>query len=206
MFKVVLFKPRRVYKHLAREYQNRIERNYGENILRHVVLTPDFCFPSEDFTGQLNDVVAKKTREIIKMHLELDGPEFQPVEELNIVVDELGKKKRRTKNMERYAPLIFEECFVRNKGSQRIANTFEIEQDAFLKQRSDPSQFNTNYKGMHLFVLSHGFQGSSFDVRVLKNIISIAMPDALFLCAQANERDTDIDIFEMGKRLAEEVH
>ena len=82
-----------------------------------MVLTPDFCFPSEDFTGQLNDVVAKKTREIIKMHLELDGQEFQPVEELNIVVDELGKKKRRTKNMERYAPLIFEECFVRCKGS-----------------------------------------------------------------------------------------
>jgi hypothetical protein len=75
-FRMVIFKPRRVYKHLAREYQNRIERNYGENILRHVVLTQDFCFPSEDFTGQLNDVVAKKTRDIIKMHMELDGPEF----------------------------------------------------------------------------------------------------------------------------------
>jgi hypothetical protein len=40
------------------------------------VFTQDFGFPSEDFTGQLNDVVAKKTREIIKMHMELDGPEF----------------------------------------------------------------------------------------------------------------------------------
>jgi hypothetical protein len=29
---------------------------------------------------------------------------------LNIVVDELGKKNRRVKNMEKYAPLIFEEC------------------------------------------------------------------------------------------------
>lgn len=43
-------------------------------------------------------------------------------------------------------------------------------------------------------------------MRIFKNIISIAMPDALFLCAQSNERDTDQDIFEMGKRLAEEVH
>lgn len=43
-------------------------------------------------------------------------------------------------------------------------------------------------------------------MRVFKNIISIAMPDALFLCATANERDTDSDIFDMGKRLAEEVH
>jgi hypothetical protein len=51
MNKVILFKPRGVYKFLSREYQNRIERNYGENILRHVVLTQDFSFPSEDFTG-----------------------------------------------------------------------------------------------------------------------------------------------------------
>lgn len=43
-------------------------------------------------------------------------------------------------------------------------------------------------------------------MRIFKNIISIALPDALFLCAQSNERDTDNDIFEMGKRLAEEVH
>ena len=32
-------------------------------------------------------------------------------------------------------------------------------------------------------------------MRVLKNHISIALPDALFLCAQANEHDTDMDIF-----------
>jgi len=29
------------------------------------------------------------------MQLDLEGPEFQPVEELNIVVDEMGKKNRR---------------------------------------------------------------------------------------------------------------
>jgi hypothetical protein len=39
IFKLISFKPRRIYKHLARDYQNRIERLYGENILRHVVFT-----------------------------------------------------------------------------------------------------------------------------------------------------------------------
>jgi hypothetical protein len=58
---------------------------------------------------------------------------------------------------------------------------------------------------MHLFVLQHGFQGSSFDLRNFKNIISIALPDALFLCCTSNERDSDKDIFTMGMRLAEEV-
>jgi hypothetical protein len=100
--------------------------------------------------------------------------------------------------MARYAPLIFEECYVKNRGSSRVANTFEIESDSNLRKKVDPSIANTSYKGMHLFVLSHGFQGTSFDMRVLKNMISIALPDALFLCAQANEHDTDMDIFQMG--------
>ena len=59
--------------------------------------------------------------------------------------------------MERYAPLIFEECYVKNKGQNRVANTFEIEQDATLKKKVDPSVASSAYKGMHLIVLSHGF-------------------------------------------------
>ena len=47
------------------------------------------------------------------MHLDLEGPELQPVEELNIIVDGNGKKSRREKNMQKYAPLIFEECYVK---------------------------------------------------------------------------------------------
>mmetsp|Transcript_26325 Transcript_26325/g.40178 ORF Transcript_26325/g.40178 Transcript_26325/m.40178 type:complete len:157 (+) Transcript_26325:1528-1998(+) len=136
--KLLLFKPRRVYKFLSREYQDLIERSYGENILRHVVLTQDFSFPSEDFTGQLNDMVAKKTREVIKMHLEMDGRDQPPIEELRVVADEQGKKSRRTKNMERYAPLIFEECYVKDD-KNKIANTFEIDQDPRLKKLSNPS-------------------------------------------------------------------
>jgi hypothetical protein len=41
--------------------------------------------------------------------------------------------------MERYAPLIFEECYVKNKGNNRIANAFEIDQDPQLKRKTDPS-------------------------------------------------------------------
>ena len=54
------------------------------------------------------------------MQIELDGEDYYPVEELNIVLDEHGKKNRRLKNMKKYAPLIFEACFIRNKGTNRI--------------------------------------------------------------------------------------
>ena len=44
-------------------------------------------------------------------------------------------------------------------------------------------------------------------MRTFKNIISLALPEALFLCSQANEEGlTEGNIFEMGIRLAEEVN
>ena len=67
---------------LADEYQTNLEHSYGENILRQVVLTQDFSFPSEDFTGQLNDIIAKKTRDTIALHMEIEGKEIMPTEEI----------------------------------------------------------------------------------------------------------------------------
>lgn len=48
---LILYKPKRVYKYLSKDYQRALEQRYGENILRNVILTQDFSFPSEDFTG-----------------------------------------------------------------------------------------------------------------------------------------------------------
>ena len=70
----------------------------------------------------------------------------------------------------------------------------------------DPTTVSPIYRGAHLFIMCHGFQGSSFDMRSFKNIISLALPEALFLCSAANEDGlTEGSIFEMGERLANEV-
>jgi hypothetical protein len=58
---------------------------------------------------------------------------------------------------------------------------------------------------MHLFVMSHGFQGNSNDLRGFKNQIACLYPNSLFLMAISNEDKTDGDILEMGDRLAKEV-
>lgn len=43
-------------------------------------------------------------------------------------------------------------------------------------------------------------------MRTFKNIISLALPEALFLCSTANEEGlTEGNIFDMGERLANEV-
>mmetsp|Transcript_7818 Transcript_7818/g.24319 ORF Transcript_7818/g.24319 Transcript_7818/m.24319 type:complete len:777 (-) Transcript_7818:77-2407(-) len=59
--------------------------------------------------------------------------------------------------------------------------------------------------GAHIVVLVHGFQGTSFDMRLLKNHIALLHPLAICLCSTANEDDTERDIEQMGERLAEEV-
>lgn len=85
--------------------------------------------------------------------------------------------------MEKYAPLIFEECYIKHKGPTKHANAFEMSNDASIEQKLNPVKISSSYQGLHLFVMCHGFQGSSFDMRMFKNIISIALPDAMFLCA-----------------------
>jgi len=49
--KMLIYKPKRIYKSLVEEYDKRIEDKYGENIIRNIVQTTDFSFPSEDYTG-----------------------------------------------------------------------------------------------------------------------------------------------------------
>jgi hypothetical protein len=92
-----------------------------------VVLTQDFSFPSEDFTGQLNDIIARKTRETIKLHIEIEGKEVLPTEEIRIDTDTDGRRTKHKRRMENYAPLIFEECYVKHRGLSKVANGFELE-------------------------------------------------------------------------------
>lgn len=50
------------------------------------------------------------------------------MEELNIIEDGLSSHAQRPiRDMDKYAPLIFEECFVQTDGQSRMANAFELE-------------------------------------------------------------------------------
>lgn len=62
-----------------------------------------------------------------------------------------------------------------------------------------------SYLGIHIVVLVHGFQGTSFDMRLIKNSIALLHPQSLYLLSTANEHDTEAAIEIMGERLAEEV-
>ena len=61
-------------------------------------------------------------------------------------------------------------------------------------------------RGVHLIVFVHGFQGNSFDMKLLKNNLCMFHPEALLLCSAANEENTENDIGDMGIKLANEVN
>lgn len=57
----------------------------------------------------------------------------------------------------------------------------------------------------HLIILVHGFQGKSFDMRLLRNTISLIFPSAEIYSAKSNNDHNEDSIKEMSKRLAKEV-
>lgn len=62
-----------------------------------------------------------------------------------------------------------------------------------------------HYTGVHLVCLVHGFQGNSFDMRLMRNNLALLYPDSMFLSSTCNEDNTEGDINDMGIRLAQEV-
>jgi hypothetical protein len=61
------------------------------------------------------------------------------------------------------------------------------------------------YRGVHLFVLVHGFQGNQYDLRLIQNTILWFYPNAVCYLSCKNEDKTEGDIADMGLTLANEV-
>lgn len=104
-------------------------------------------------------------------------------------------------------PIIFEETYV----SEALGEVTALpNSQRSLEDLSEPvfepvAPKETPDNEKYLFVLVHGFQGRSFDVHLLKHAISLVNPDAMILASNANENNTEGDIFDMGEKLAAEV-
>jgi hypothetical protein len=48
--------------------------------------------------------------------------------------------------------------------------------------------------GVHLWVLVHGYQGNSKDMKMIKNNISLAFPEVMCLESKINEEHTEGNI------------
>lgn len=96
-------------------------------------------------------------------------------------------------------PIVFEQRYIRCAANEpsRVAQMH-------THLDSVPTSVKA-YPGVHLFVLVHGFQGNSYDLRLIKNTISLSFPGAICLTSNANEDNTEDSIEIMGQRLADEI-
>ena len=74
----------------------------------------------------------------------------------------------------------------------------EIEID---KVKEQELKFPYDERNM-LIVMCHGFQGTSFDMRILQRGLKEVLPNAEYLLSQANEFDTETSLSELGFKLA----
>jgi len=109
-------------------------------------------------------------------------------------------------------PILLEESYIRkNYEEVKISNEnsfTSIGEEQLLNDSFDDSQeiaLKGNIKALHLVVLVHGFQGNSFDMRLIKYNLSLLNSTLVFLSSTANQDDTETDFLTMGKRLANEV-
>jgi hypothetical protein len=78
-----------------------------------------------------------------------------------------------------------------------------LENDSTYEDRGENARLSK--LSLHLIILVHGFQGNSYDMRMIKNTISLINPGCVLLPSSSNQDDTECDISEMGKKLANEV-
>ena len=87
-------------------------------------------------------------------------------------------------------PIVFEDLFLKEADDYEGEN-FETEENNFtIEENTLDYKFNFCFlynnsllRGIHLVILVHGFQGNSFDVKLLKNIMSILHPEILYMCS-----------------------
>jgi len=162
-----------------------MKERWGESIFREEVPTNEFALAIEANAGEQHKIIASQMRK--KFY-------YQNLEKL--VIEDLNMFPKPE-----YHPIIFEQiyCLNSSKAFHKPSN---------LKATINNNKLNLNAMLLdreHLFILVHGFQGTSFDMRLLKDNLSLLHPNALFLCSSSNEDCTDGDINEMGKNLAFEI-
>mmetsp|Transcript_58408 Transcript_58408/g.148414 ORF Transcript_58408/g.148414 Transcript_58408/m.148414 type:complete len:810 (+) Transcript_58408:195-2624(+) len=167
---------------LRMAWEESIIEQWGASVLRETMNGP-LSDPEDKCIGDAHDQAAERLRRTAKAKV----PES--VEDLML----LPSMEER--------PILFEQRYLPKSAAPQASGYSQLPLLLDGRIPSAPKE----YRGVHLFVLVHGFQGNSFDMRLMKNNIALLYPDAIFLCSNSNEDNTEGDFSEMGIRLAQEV-
>ena len=206
---VMRLAPRFISDYLALEYREKVRSQLNESIFRSVIETSHFANPSEENIGEAHREFANTKRatkfstlnnnirvfEIgITDHqtqVKPGGRDASQTRAGSGVVEDKDKAVQHHNDTAKLAhehevtPIVFEECYVNNKDYRfvnSVRKSYEVTEAKILAV-NDMEGFSkvNDYVGVHLFVLQHGFQGNSIDMRLLKNNLAILHPDGIFL-------------------------
>jgi pimeloyl-ACP methyl ester carboxylesterase len=173
--------PRFILEVLKYDYSKRMKERWSDSFLRQIVRSPDFSTSTTSKLGEKHMQIAHKKRK------NTNAENFEPIH-----CDDINNRPPPENQ-----PILFEHIYVRET-KENLTDTTEID-SSFLDSEA------SSYKGIHLIILVHGFQGNSFDMKLIKNNLSMLHPEALILCSAANEDNTENDISDMGLKLASEI-
>lgn len=175
----IKIEPKYILELLRFDYETRLREKWGESIFRNIIETQDFAYPSDE------NITQKSQRRGLRLGI---------VKEWTISPCRISESGKR---------VLITQSSLKNATRTRIPTP--AKKDALNEELSLESLYEDYYKGCHLFVLVHRFQGTQADMKFLKNQISLVHPEGVYLLSKSNEKNTEGDLAEMGGRLAKEV-
>jgi len=175
--------PKMIISLLRDDYLRQLKERWGESIFQQIYRIPELSITYEPKLGETHKQIAAARR----------GNLYYKVLDIYNSIEDINMFPKPE-----FHPILFEEVYIKDVlGKDKTVDAMMSEIENNYKKGE--------YKGIHLIVMSHGFQGNSYDLRLFKNNISYLYPDTMFLCASCNEDMTDGEIAQMGVRLANEV-
>ncbi|CAG9323932.1 unnamed protein product [Blepharisma stoltei] len=172
---IIVKNPRKTCKYFKRIYEDRLMERYGEFVVREIHRKWEFDICGVENSRKLHKITAKSMRR---------SPYFMNLEFLPLQEESLFP-------VARLHPIMFEQIFYAEN---------DVNNENLIRTPS-----GNPIEDMHVIVLVHGFQGNSYDLKIVKNYIGMVYPRCFFLESTSNENRTEGDIQEMGFRLSKEL-
>jgi len=202
---LLLHSPREVALHLRESWETRVSRRWSTSVVKETV-RPDVGKCGKTDSCAVHPTLAETVRKAVSS-ADTEAAEAFFVQDLGMIPPVTLR------------PLIFEERYS-GGGAATVSVSKSAAPKASKKEAASPRKASRGmpverddrspaapkqYHGVHLLVLVHGFQGNSFDMRLMRNNLALLYPDSMFLSSTCNEDNTEGDINDMGIRLAQEV-
>ncbi|KRX10279.1 hypothetical protein PPERSA_09663 [Pseudocohnilembus persalinus] len=208
---------------LQKDYHDKITKRWNESIFQNQIEIQDLTQYVSKHQGKDHE---KEARRIRQQHyyktlapLNIEDLSLFPKYEIHpIIFSDIYKKVDKTVPKQ-----LFQSDTQHNSQNEDIDDDDQLEislqmtdTTSGIKQnlksflnvntcKKTKNQLDLKHSQNHIIVLVHGLQGNNFDMRLLKDHISLKYPDIQILSSSSNEEYTEGDIWEMGQRLGEEV-